>query len=304
MPLVGAVPTIWRTEAAPAGCLAIDSRTRDADLSAVADAMARCAPLLAGADIAFKKIDSLLRGHVSAELTACLPGFDHCVLAPAFPFQGRITRGGRQYRRDSTGWTPVGPATLPMPLRDAETDDDLDAIVAAGRALRGRVLWCGTAGLAGALAGRRPVPCPALPGPVLALIGSDHDVTQAQLAALGSRHHRMRPDVPTGVQGPAAVSVDLPIGTARPAAHRIIVRTLSDVLAASPRPSTLMISGGETLRGLCDALGASRLDVDGEIEPGVPTAILRGGTWDGQRIVAKSGAFGDVGFLVRLLRAG
>jgi uncharacterized protein YgbK (DUF1537 family) len=40
--------------------------------------------------------------------------------------------------------------------------------------------------------------------------------------------------------------------------------------------------------------------VDGEVVPGVPTSILRGGDWDGQRVVSKSGAFGDAGFLARL----
>ena len=61
------------------------------------------------------------------------------------------------------------------------------------------------------------------------------------------------------------------------------------------------MTGGETLRDLCDALGVTRLEVDGEIEPGVPTSLLRGGDWDGQRLVSKSGAFGDTGFLAGLL---
>ena len=46
---------------------------------------------------------------------------------------------------------------------------------------------------------------------------------------------------------------------------------------------------------------ATGLTVDREVEPGVPTSILRGGGWDGQRIVPKSGGFGDSGLLVRLL---
>ena len=63
----------------------------------------------------------------------------------------------------------------------------------------------------------------------------------------------------------------------------------------------MFVTGGATLRALCEALGATGLTVDGEIEPGVPTSILRGGDWDGQRIVSKSGGFGDSGLLVRLL---
>ena len=57
------------------------------------------APLLAGADIAFKKIDSLLRGPWVAELDACLRTglWDACIVAPAFVHQGRMTRSGQQY---------------------------------------------------------------------------------------------------------------------------------------------------------------------------------------------------------------
>ena len=315
VPLVGPVPVLWRGEKLPPTA-AVDAGTRDLGAAAVCAAMQRLAPLLHGADIAFKKIDSLLRGHVAAELAVCMAGFDHCVLAPAFPFQGRVTRGGRQFVRDGDRWRDCGvdlPAALracglTVPLRDAETDADLDAIVATGRALPGRVLWCGTGGLAGALAGRRVVPCPALPRPILALIGSDHGVSAGQLAATGHRLHRVAASGPHEIaairrslrSGAAAVCVALPDGMPRAEAAGRIGDCFAAVLAAVDRPGTLIVSGGETLRRLCDALGVARLDVDGEVAPGVPASILRGGAWDGQRVVSKSGAFGDAGFLARL----
>jgi D-threonate/D-erythronate kinase len=294
VPLAGPVATTWRNDLPAA---AIDSGTRDLSEAEARAAIARYAPLLSGGTPAFKKIDSLLRGHVALELAACMRWFDHCILAPAFPFQGRITRGGRQFVRTDAGWRDTGvdlAASLhahgvTARLCDAETDSDLDAIVAEGRALEGRVLWCGTGGLAGALAGRAPAPCPDLPRPILALIGSDHPVTAAQLAAI--------PDL----QGKSAISVALPAGTPRDVACRIITARFVAMLDTIPRPGTLFVTGGETLRSLCDALGATHLEVDGEIEPGVPTSVLRGGAWDGQRLVSKSGAFGDAGFLRRLL---
>src|SRR5882724_3860400 len=55
--------------------------------------------------IVFKKLDSTLRGNVGAELAAVLttqrgatvqPGHVIAVLAPAFPANGRTTRGGKQ----------------------------------------------------------------------------------------------------------------------------------------------------------------------------------------------------------------
>ncbi len=317
VPLTGPVPVVWSAAAVPSGAVAIDSGTRELDAPAAAERVARLAPLLADGAPAFKKIDSLLRGHVAAELAACLPLFDRCILAPAFPFQGRITRGGRQLVRDGAGWRdaevdlraalrPLGPR---VELCDAATDADLDAIVAVGRSLPGRVLWCGTGGLAGALAGARPVPCPALPRPVLALIGSDHPVARAQLAAAEACLHRLAPS-PGGSagavtalleRGAAAVCAAVPDGTDRTDAARHIGATFAALLGGLPRPGTLVVAGGETLRGLCERLGVKRLAVDGEVAPGVPTSRMCGGPWDGQRVVSKSGAFGDTGFLARLL---
>jgi uncharacterized protein YgbK (DUF1537 family) len=315
VPLVGAVPVQWRPDQLPP-TVAIDARTRDLDAASAQAAMQRLAPHLQSADIAFKKIDSLLRGHVAAELAACMQHFDHCVLAPAFPFQGRITRDGRQLTRDGVNWRDCGvdlPAELracglTVQMRDAETDADLDAIVTAGRALSGRVLWCGTGGLAGALSGSHTVSCPPLPRPFLALIGSDHSVSAGQLAATGDRLHRVPAigtDEVTAIRcslqaGAAAVCIALPDGTARMEATRHIGGCFAALLAAIERPGTLVISGGETLRRLCDVLDVAGLEVDGEVVPGVPTSILRGGAWDGQRVVSKSGAFGDAGFLARL----
>ncbi len=280
VPLVGVVPTVWSEEAVADGTIAIDSTTRERSEAEARATAVRLAPFLAGADIAFRKVDSLLRGHVATELAASLSAFDHCVFAPAFPFQGRITRKGRQWLRDGR---MVDAPPMPVPMLDAETDADLDRIVADGRRLSGRVLWCGTAGLAGALAGRRPVIRPALEGPILALIGSDHLVSRRQVAA-----------------APSARTVPVPAGASRTEAAAIIVAGFAAILRHADRPGVLFVSGGETLRAICGILGAHRLDVDGEIEPGVPTSLLRGGRWDGQRIVSKSGAFGDDGFLARL----
>jgi len=296
VPMCGTVAVTWHG-VATAGALVIDSGTRDLSADAARARIESCAPVLDGGEPAFKKIDSLLRGHVALELAVCMRRFDHCVLAPAFPYQGRISRNGRQLVRAGDTWRDTGvdlPAELRAfgvvaHLRDAETDADLDAIVADGRRLPGRVLWCGSGGLAGALAGHGVMPRPGLPRPILALIGSDHPISRAQVAAVPAELHA------------AVVRCDLPCGTGgREARHRIgamFAATLRQV----PRPGTLFVTGGKTLRDLCDALGVTHLEVDGEIEPGVPTSRLRGGHWDGQRLVSKSGAFGDTGFLAGLL---
>lgn len=314
VPLHGPIATTWRTDTPLHQSVAIDTATRDLSADDARTAIARFAPLLDNGDPAFKKIDSLLRGHIALELAACMRRFDHCILAPAFPFQGRITRGGCQLVRTQDGWRDTGvdlqaaldAQGLDLRPRDAETDADLDAIVAEGRSLPGRVLWCGTGGLAGALAGHLPVVKPDVPRPILALIGSDHPVSAGQLAAVSHMHTRLpHAGAATIAQhlkrGAAAVTVDLPANTPRDAACGTINAHFAALLQIIDRPGTLFVTGGETLRHLCDTLHIMHLDVDGEIEPGIPTSILRGGAWDGQRLVSKSGAFGDDRFLHRLL---
>lgn len=313
-PRFGALPVTWRGE----WTMGVrDLATREGSEAAAVAAHEACAPALRGAGLAFKKLDSLLRGHPAAELAACFRagGFDHLVVAPAFPFQGRVTRGGRQVAQgrlvgvDLAGGlaafgiapTPARagqPAPAGASLWDAETDADLQAIVAAARTLPGRVLWAGTGGLAGALGSGTP-PRPELPGPVLALIGSDHPVSQVQLAAT-ARHRRWAPgeSVP---DLPAAVSLVLPTGLERPEAAARIARHFTELARRLPRPGSAIIAGGETLRALADGLGATALTVLGEHEPGAPVSRMEGGHWDGLPILSKSGAFGAPDFLARLL---
>ena len=85
------------------------------------------------------------------------------------------------------GGAPGG-ALPPLPpglsVFDAEDDADLATIVARGRAAAGPVLWCGSGGLARALAGAATAEAGrALRGPVLGLFGSDQPATARQIAA-------------------------------------------------------------------------------------------------------------------------
>jgi D-threonate/D-erythronate kinase len=291
--------------------------------------------MLAGADIAYKKVDSLLRGPTLAEVAACArSGWEYAVFAPAFPFQKRATRGGAQHARNAEGrWSVVGgdivtalralganaqPGRLDAPLPpgvnvfDAETDADLARIAALGRRSPGPVLWIGAGGLAQALAAEAPGEATApLPIPVLGLFGSDQAVTAGQLAACGpdwesppdgDRASAERIARRLRDNGRALVSLGLPAGLARDKAARRIDAERARLAQALPRPGTLLVAGGETLRGLCVALGARSLEVQGRIVPGLPRSMLRGGRWDGVTVVSKSGAFGTPTLLRDLLR--
>ncbi|WP_431281146.1 four-carbon acid sugar kinase family protein [Humitalea sp. 24SJ18S-53] len=320
--LCGAVPVGWGVADDVAGSLALDSGTREASRDDAVASLRSLAPALRGADIAFKKIDSLLRGHVAAELAACLEAGDwaHVVMAPAFPAQGRITRGGQVLLRDGGAIVADLPAVLatcgltprqaepgaPLPpglsTFDAESEDDLARIVACGRAATGPVLWCGSGGLARALAGASMARADTvLRAPVLGLFGSDQSATARQLACCTGFHVPIASgDAADGARvaamldgaGVAMVDVALPAGLARAEAARRIAAAMAALIHRLDPPGTVIAAGGETLRAICDALGTRRLEATGIVAPGVPRSVMRGGAWDGVAIVSKSGAFG------------
>ncbi|MBR0650114.1 four-carbon acid sugar kinase family protein [Roseomonas terrae] len=319
--LCGAVPVGWHGAGDATGSLALDSGTREATREVAIARVRRMAPALRGAAIAFKKIDSLLRGHVGAELAACLDagGWAHAVMAPAFPVQGRVTRGGEALLHDGAviaslpallaeaGLRPErGDPGAPLPLGlsvfDAETDDDLARIVDCGRAAAGPVLWCGSGGLARALAsGTLARTDGTLRGPVLGLFGSDQDATARQLAccapcrvsiAAGDAAEAARVAAMLDAAGVAMADVALPAGLDRAEASRRIAAAMAALTRRLNPPGTLIAAGGETLRAICDALGAQRLEATSIVAPGVPRSIMRGGAWDGVPVISKSGAFG------------
>jgi uncharacterized protein YgbK (DUF1537 family) len=328
--LTGAVQTFWHGAIPPElpPNAALDSGTRERDAGSAAAIVRRLAPHIASGGIAFKKIDSLLRGHTIAELAACMNDWHYCALAPAFPYQGRITKGGQQHVREADGtWRPVGddlvaalktagipaqPGHVDTALQpgitvfDAETDNDLRQVVATVRRDPNRVLWSGTGGLAQALAAGLPAPSlPSLPGPILGLFGSDQPATAAQLAAC--EPHRINTTDTAAIRrrlnttGLALVSFDLPAGTSRAAAASQIADQCQELARTLPPPGTVLVAGGETLRTLCQALGATNLEVQGRIVPGVPRSIMCGGRWNGITVVSKSGAFGHTNLLRELL---
>lgn len=326
-----AVPVRWTmADKGDEGPVAIDSGTREMPR---AEARARVAAIVSslprGSDaLYYAKIDSLLRGHAAAEIAAWIEVLrpDACLIAPAFPYQGRITRDARQWVRDGESWTSVATdlsadlvaeglavrrcrpgeaAPFGVSLWDAESDADLAAVAAAGRALSGPVLWCGSGGLAAVLAGPAAADLAANPRrPLLGMFGTDHPVTQAQLAACGVP---LLPPVVGDVaahllsEGIAMVRPELPDGLSRAEAAGRIAEDFADLVERLPPPVTLLVSGGETLRALCGALAAERLDLFGQILPGVPRAVMRGGPWDGVEVISKSGAFGPPNLLRDLL---
>ncbi len=337
--LAGPLPVYWDRAAIlkAADSFALDTESRDVDAPESAWLEA-----FAGADLAFKKIDSLLRGNTARDVVACLANgrFPSVVIAPAFPAQQRITAGSRQYWRTDAGapWQAVAcdlaselrrsSVTLRMAASaaalagagtffcDAASEHDLAALVTAGRRLAGPILWCGSAGLARALAGAPgEAAVPRLEPPLLLVIGSHHPVTLTQIQALAEQAPevliRIRPGDAIGAairavdealvrHGRAALVIEIADGTGAAVAGPIFDRILGHADRELPRPRSLIVTGGATLHRLVRALGVGALIVTGEPLPGVARSRVQGGGWHDTAVVSKSGAFGDPGLLLRL----
>ncbi|MBV9560208.1 MAG: Hrp-dependent type III effector protein [Bradyrhizobium sp.] len=317
-----------------ADSFAIDSGTREAGADAAFSIVRALAPRLGGATVAFKKIDSLLRGPWVAEVEACLATglWDACLVAPAFPHQGRLTRAGQHYARTADGsWQPVGinmleqfraggldariadpdrPLAGGISILDAAQDADLDRTVRLGRAAGRSILWCGSGGLAGALAGRTEVGVPAaLKRPVLGVFGSDQPATAAQLAVCAgilvqaTTIEAERAGIRQRLDGGVALVHLQPLGAvSRAAAAAHVATEIAQLVRALEAPGTLLVAGGETLKALCLATAARGLQVTGRLEPGIPRSVLQGGVWDGVEVISKSGAFGPPDLWLRLLQ--
>lgn len=327
----------WSTPNPPgAGPFAFSTETRDATRAAAIhrSALAAAAVDPTGKSLIFKKIDSLLRGHVAAELAAFARqlGPDRIVLAPAHPTLGRVTRGGIQLARGADGVlrpiavdlaTELAACDLgrrqngdrpTLILADAESQADLETLVAREQTRGGRILWCGSGGLAQALAGRIQAPIAVPAGPTLLVIGTNHPVAATQIEAMrvldpeaviawreSDRVSALRERIAHRLAA-MRVAVLVPEISPRPRneAARTIAAMLTSLLHDLPPPGSLFCSGGETLRVVCDGLGADGLQCQGFIADGIPLSRLRGGRWAGLAVTSKSGAFGKPDSLATL----
>jgi uncharacterized protein YgbK (DUF1537 family) len=327
---IGPLPVLLdRTTTAPEASYALNLSCRDGNERTAVACTRDSLGCYSGADLAFKKIDSLLRGHWAAELAEIVKSgrFRRIVLAPAVPAQGRLTRDGLQMLAQASrdrllikdiaaelkrhGVSSRG-ADGDVRLLDAESDADLDAI-AERYVNEPTTLWCGAAGLARALAQQPPRTARPLNQPHLVIVGSRHPVTLRQVEVFGAA----RPDclAPMTIEpgsvgrvittletfGRCVVLPALPRGLTEMEAAERIARGLELLSGRLPRLGGLTVVGGETFAALCRVLKATRLSVDGEFLHGVPASRIESGLCSGIFCASKSGAFGEPDWLLKHL---
>ena len=322
-----------------------DSRHRDPELAAarVAGATRRARRL--GARVV-KKLDSTLRGHVAVELRAMTEAVDERGPAgrgpgvPGHPADHPRRRRARRRRaagrarqrrrrgraarrwRSSSHDLPQGDRLAARMAQahadgfaavvvDAETDEDLAAVVAAADELAAeaavQVLLAGSGGLTRPMAGTARPPHedgPASRGPTLVVVGSYSARSRAQRSRLVEAGvtpllladgQRLRPALH---DGPVVLSPDPEAPVVRADATAVAQRIAETVAGVLDDVGTLVLTGGETARAVLTAAGVSRLVVAGELEPGVVRAHVPELDLD---VITKAGAFGDPDALLHCL---
>jgi len=261
-----------------------------------------------GVTVLFKKIDSVLRGNIEAEVEAVMStcDFDSAVLTLAFPAMGRTVlrkelRVFGQKPDDSPDLRTMFLSRPEIAVEDAETDDDLATIAKAALSRTPVPLIVGSGGLAGAvakvLAGRRdnvartagrssPGP-PRSDLPIWFVIGSRHAATEAQVETMEA----------SCLLGDTEQLVLL-----RVSSDHFDEQAVRPAVEAVERGmvGALVVSGGDTARLLCGALRAEAIRLGGEVLPGIPWGRLEGGLANGTSIVTKSGGFGAPDALLKV----
>lgn len=288
--------------------LSTESRHLPADQAAnrVAIAFHALAPLQP--EIVFKKIDSLLRGNIGAEVVTALmtSGRRHAVVAPAVPSQNRTMRGGTVYVNGarlpagddgeealeapasaylpdllqrvgclqvhllSAGRWPTlaGEAGLHAYVVDAESEADLDTIAQFAIQRSPEILPVGASGLGRAFA---------------RALGQNAPTQKARIESglllfvIGSRRQASQAQL-HALRAAGAAEIEVPVGTEPD------IDLLLDRLSLQPAASLMVVrpeaiaASGVSMQAIADRLGrvaaaiVRRLDVAGLVMAGGDTA--------------------------------
>jgi uncharacterized protein YgbK (DUF1537 family) len=326
-------PGVAADDGAPVSVVA--TATRDVPPAALPALLEASVPWLVSAGVAFKKVDSLLRGNTLAEVrwVASAGGFGRVVFAPALPAQGRYTLGERlavsapgapvaqaEVRGESllaALRTAAWPTGCELELPEVKTDADLARLAATLGRPGPRTLWCGSAGLAAAIARQWVEPdrgvlagpaAPFAPDGAVWVLGASHQGVarrqwaRAVAACPGATtvRHGDAGEFELALQALAAGAAQLalldlaPLESLAPAEAVALLQAQAARLAALPqRPARVLVLGGDTARALARAAGVTHLLSGSPVRPGWGQARWCGGRWDGLWMDCRSGAFGD-----------
>lgn len=217
---------------------------------------------------------------------------------------------------------------------DASSNAHMQMIINNGLETGKRILWVGTAAMADNLF---EIECSTPPS--LAVVGSVSSVTRSQVKfAENSGINILKVPVSDIIEGkninstvdeaveilnqgkdliiisPASYSLEEyesinHTGAARSMTTNEISAFVQDVLGEiskevleKVRVSGVFLTGGDTATGLFKKLGAMGSSISGEVTTGIPLMRLRGGSFDGLKVITKAGAFGKEDIIAYSIR--
>lgn len=349
-----------------AAVISVNKASRAVSIEDAVDRATLAAKSLASADILYSTVDSTIRGHVGAEITAAraASGRAVAIVAPAFPAGGRTTEGGRQLLRgvplEETEFArdPLHPITdshlralfrgIPdaevrflglaevralksgelvaddrkLLIADAATQDDL-ALLVKSAADPKSILWCGSPGLATALAdyfGHAGDIAPSTRTASLNLfvIGSVNPLSREQCSRLRSNDNvrQIVVDAEQASRSPVLAAESAVAQYSQSGSTGDVILTTSERgTSADPRsiaialgqavrmvmeryPVTgLFVTGGDTAESVLGILEIGSLELLGEVEPGIPVGRTTGS--HPIHIITKAGGFGSSNVLLK-----
>jgi len=214
---------------------------------------------------------------------------------------------------------------------DAVLQSDLKSIASACKLLPGRVLPCGSVGLADEVGpfskeGKEAKRW-AFRGPLLIISASRNPTTAGQIetARLRSRFHLLEPDL-ARLSNPRMSKSEIETIFQRlvdifstepgailtttfqkhlPGKETMIPQALGKAavrLLGKVRLGGLVLTGGDLAMGVCERLSSVALRVEDEVLPGIPCSTLTAGPFRGLRMVTKAGGFGEKDALWRIIQ--
>ncbi len=214
---------------------------------------------------------------------------------------------------------------------DAVLQSDLKSIASACKLLPGRVLPCGSVGLAEEMGPPTDSPRKSgglgLSGPILIISASRNPTTGEQIRVVRSRarFRLLEPDL-ARLTNPRMGKLEIESLSKNlreillkeggailattfqehiPGKEGIIPKALGKtaiLLLKEIQLGGLVLTGGDLAMGVCERLSSSALQIEKEVLPGIPLSLLTDGPFKGLRMVTKAGGFGEQDALWKIIR--
>ncbi|MCX5905798.1 MAG: hypothetical protein NTY64_01035 [Deltaproteobacteria bacterium] len=213
---------------------------------------------------------------------------------------------------------------------DAVLQEDLRSIASAWGILSGRVLACGSVGLADEI---RPAPKASKikpkkdRRPILIISASRNPRTAEQIREAQAHFSfpmiepemiRLTNSRHSGKEAASLASLVIKAMTQgcgailtttfqehQPGKEKVIPKALGGVasrILKRIRLGGLVLTGGDLAMGVCQQLSASAISIEEEVLPGIPCSILTDGPFAGLRLVTKAGGFGEKEALWKIIQ--